>query len=397
MNQKDMNRNVSLYKWYVLFNEPLFWGPVLIISLQKLGHMTLSDIYFMESAVVIICVLLDIPSGTLADIIGKRTMLIFGRILLFISICLFAGMSSPLLAWTANIAWAIGYSFQSGADVSLLYSSLKNGGHHTQFKKVEGRAVGSRFLLMACCALIVSALVTIHPRLPLIFSIIPMGIPLIISFRFKESTQTKKYSASEQIRILKAGVFCALRNKHIRWIIGFSAFIAGTSKIWFFTYNPYFERVGIHIAYYGFIFFLINIVAWVSSRYAHQMANLTTERNSILWMIACIAIPILLMGLFPFWPLAYLILFQNLVRGFMSPFLGDFINKHIDTEEIRATVLSVRSSTTNTVSIFALAWFGFMTGQFSLLSSLSILGIIALGIGALSIQRYQKLFLTPEK
>lgn len=394
MDQKDVHRNVSLYKLFVLCNEPLFWGPVLIISIQQLGHMALPDIYFMESAVVVLCVLLDIPAGSLADLIGKRTMLILGRILLLASCCGFACMSSPLTAWIANILWAIGYSFQSGADVSLLYGSLKTNGTQALFKKVEGRATGSRFILMALCALAVSALVTIHPRLPLLCSIIPMAIPLVVAFKFKEPAQTKKYNTTEQVHILKTGVLFALKNIHIRWIIGYCAFIAGTSKIWFFTYNPYFERVGINIAYYGFIFFLLNIVAWFSSHYAHAITQKMSERACIIWMSALIAIPILLMGLLPFWPLAYLVLLQNIVRGFMKPFLGDFINKHIDSEEIRATVLSVQSSTTNAISIFALAWFGFMTSHFDLLSSLSILGILALSIGALSMRRYQKLFLS---
>ncbi len=247
---------------------------------------------------------------------------------------------------------------------------------------------------MAFCALAVSALVMIHPRLPLLCSIIPMAIPLVVAFKFKEPAQTKKYNTTEQVHILKTGVLFALKNIHIRWIIGYCAFIAGTSKIWFFTYNPYFERVGINIAYYGFIFFLLNIVAWFSSHYAHAITQKMSERACIIWMSALIAIPILLMGLLPFWPLAYLVLLQNIVRGFMKPFLGDFINKHIDSEEIRATVLSVQSSTTNAISIFALAWFGFMTSHFDLLSSLSILGILALSIGALSMRRYQKLFLS---
>ena len=82
METRNARRNVILYKLFVMFNEPLFWGPILIISLQNLAHMSLPDIYFMESAVMIICVALDIPAGALADVIGRKKTLIIGRIFL---------------------------------------------------------------------------------------------------------------------------------------------------------------------------------------------------------------------------------------------------------------------------------------------------------------------------
>ena len=71
MTKHDCDRNVFLYRLHVLFNEPIFWGPILITSLQKLGHMSLPDIYYCESIVLMICLTLDIPSGALADVIGR--------------------------------------------------------------------------------------------------------------------------------------------------------------------------------------------------------------------------------------------------------------------------------------------------------------------------------------
>ena len=393
MTKQDIRRTVVMYKLYVLFNEPLFWGPVLIVSLQKIAHMSLPDIFFMEAVVIMICVVLDIPSGALADVIGKKKLLIMGRILLLASICGFAAMTSPLMAWISDILWAIGYSFQSGADVALMYTSLKNGNFHGLFKKIEGRATGARFFLVAICSLAVSVLVLIHPRLPIILSVIPSVIPLVVAFRFQEPTRVGLYSISKQLHVIGSSIASVIKNTRIRWIVGFSAGIAGVSKIWFFTYNPYFERVGIDISYYGFIFFLLNVVAWSSSYNAHRIIRTVHEHNMAIYMVGCIAIPILLMGLFPIWPFAYLVLFQNLIRGIIKPYIGDFINRHILSEETRATILSIQSSVSNAVSIGALACFGLLTSVLDLLSSLVMLGIAAIAVGSMGVWCYRNIFL----
>jgi MFS family permease len=391
MKTGHARRNVALYKLFVMFNEPLFWGPILIISLQKLAHMSLPEIYFMESAVMIICVALDIPAGALADVIGRKKSLIIGRLFLLGSIVGFATMNSPIGAWVANIIWAVGFSFQSGADQALLYNTLKEAGIAKSFTKIEGRAVGSRFILIAFCSLAVGPLAEINLRFPLFLSVPFVFIPLVASFFFKEKRCTTGYSTKKQIDTLKNGVMFAIRKPEVRWIIGFCALVMGASKIWFFTYNPYFETVGISLKYFGVIFFFLNVVAWLSSHYAHRIERYYKEQTCVVAMIGCVGVPILLMGIFPCWPMALLVVVQNIVRGFMRPFVANFMNRHIDSEEIRATALSVRSTLTEVVSILSLAWFGFMDKSLGLITSLIVLGVVVLVLGTLSHWRYKSL------
>lgn len=391
MDKKHVRSNTVLYKLFILFNEPLFWGPILITSIQDLGHMTLPDIYFMESVVMILCVLLDVPSGALADLIGKKKILIIGRSFLMLSMIGFALTVGPLTAWLANILWAIGFSLQSGADVSLFYNSLKSRGIERVFKKIEGCAVGSRLLLAAFCSLVVGPLAVINMRIPLLLCIPFMVIPLVAAFFFKEPEMTTKYSAKEQYKILKEGILFVIKKPEVRWIVGFCTLIGGASKIWFFTYNPYFERVGIDLKYYGVIFFLVNIVAWISSHYAYKIEGRISERGCIKLMILCVGIPIFIMGLLPFWPIAYLVVCQNFVRGFIRPFKNDFTNRHIESDHIRTTVLSVQSSMGDIISILTLSWFGIMMKYVSLLNSLMILGSLVLALGVISYKSYKKL------
>jgi hypothetical protein len=218
-----------------------------------------------------------------------------------------------------------------------------------------------------------------------------MTIPLIVSFFFEEPRVAERYSIKRQVQTLKNGFSYAISSPEIRWMIGFSALLMGASKVWFFTYNPYFEAVKIPLTYYGVIFFLLNIVAWAFSHWAHRIKNVLTERSCVASMIACVGIPIVIMGLLPYPIMAYLVICQNVVRGFMRPFSEGFMNRHIESESIRVTVLSTRSALSDMVTVMALAWFGFMEKGLSLLPSLTVLGIAVLVLGRISYVRYRKL------
>lgn len=388
---KNVQKTINLYSLFQIFGEPLFWGPILITSLQHLAGMELHDIYFQEAVVIVICVLLDIPAGALADVIGRKKTLIIGQCFLLGSITGFALMFTPVHAWIANILWAIGISFQSGSDNSLLYESLSSVGRESECKRIQGRAISWRLLLIGISSLAVGPLVHIHPRLPMLLSIPFCLIPFTIAFLFDESAIVQKYSVKSQFEIIKMGLKYVRGKKEVRWIIGFSALIMGSSKIWFFTYNPYFELVHIKIEHYGFIFFLLNLVAWLFSRYATEVEQKFGEKNCVWLMILFIGVPVMLMGSIPMWPLAYFVLFQNIVRGFMMPFTNDFMNRHLSSD-IRVTVLSMRSSMSNFISIFTLSTFGAILKTSGVLISLQILGTMVLLIGAVSFRQYLKLF-----
>jgi MFS family permease len=393
MDERAGRLNVLLYRLYVIFNEPLFWGPILIVSLQRLAGMSLPEIYYMEAVVLCICVVLDIPSGALADMIGKKRTIVIGRVFLLGSVTFFATMRSPLDAWIGNILWAIGYTLQSGADSSLLYETLKERGKEDQFRRIQGQAVGGRLLLVAFCALVVGVLAEIDLRLPLLLCIPFALIPLGASLFWREPTKTEGYSVQEQLARLAQGASFVLRSVEVRWMVGFAALIMSTSKVWFFTYNPYFELVGVPIAQYGVIFFLLNMVAFLSSHYAYKIEALLGEKGCVVLAVLCVGGPILLMSLVPIPLFAYLVVVQNVVRGFLRPFFEDFIHHHISEAQnghIRATVMSTQSTVANVTAISGLAAFGVLTGRFTLLTSLTILGVVCLALGWWSYRSYIK-------
>lgn len=391
MNNTDVERNIRLYKWHMLLQEPLLWGPILITSIMHLGHMSLSEIYVMEAIVILGIVVLEIPSGALADIIGRKKTVFFGIAFFSLGVLWFALIHNPLDVWGANILSMVACALCSGADSSLLYDSLKDVGRENEYKKIHGGALGNRLLLVATCSLFTGFLADIHLRLPLILSVPGVMISAILVLFMVEPQQTKKFAVKEQLRLIKISVLFVTNHKRLKWIIGFLTLIAVASKIWFFTYNPYFENVHLDIKYFGLLFFLMNIVAWFFSKYSYLIEKKISDQNTIILMILLVACPIIFMGTVVTKLSVSMVVIQNVVRGLSIPFFSEFTHRHLNSEN-RATVMSIQSAVVSLTQFVALTVFGFLLDLYSLPVCLQILGICVIFFGVLCIIKYHKIF-----
>lgn len=408
MEREKALRNIALYKWYILLKEPLMWGPILITCLMRLGHMKLDEIYFMEAIVLLGFIFLEPPSGALADYIGRKKMVAIGAFLEIISVSWFACIQTPFDVWGANIMWMIGYSFASGANTSLIYDTLKELDMEYTFEKLQSDTYAHNLLLTAFFCLFAGVLADINLRLPVLLSIPGVVVCFGITLRFTETGAVKEKLKKQSIslrdvvlilktsiqaihNLMKISLLFVANNKEVKWIVIFSTIITVGSKVWFFTYNPYFALVKLDIRYYGLIFFFLNIVAWYFCKHAYDIKNRLGEKNVILLLLLSVGLPIVLMGTFVNVFSVSLVLLQNVVRGISVPFFSSFLHSRISSEN-RATVDSLRSATNGLCQFLALGAYGFVLDAFGLPYSLQILGYIILILGAYALYKYKKVF-----
>lgn len=377
--KSKLETNLKLLMLMNIFCKPFFWGAILITTLQKLAHMSLPEIYTQEAVCIVVCFLMDIPTGALSDIIGRKKMLVAGSIFQFSSFIFFAFMSEPWHAWVGNILWAISAALESGTDRAMIQETCnalkKEDGF---YRKFSGKIQGWRLLMMAVCAPITSWIAYYDLRLPMLISIPTLIIPIICSLRLTEPPRTvRELTTNEQIKQMGKGFFETWNNKKILWLTGYACVISVVSKIWFFMYNPYFEFVGVEISDFGYVFFVLNLLAWLSSRYGHQVERKIGDSGTVWMLVPMIGVPLLLMAFFPYPTMAYMVLFQNVVRGMYGPFFDNLAEKFLK-DETRATVMSVQSSIINVAASLGLWVFGFLVNSLGILSSLKVLGFFAL-------------------
>ncbi|TRZ77703.1 MFS transporter [bacterium] len=389
---ENICRNARLFKWFWIFREPLFWGPILIHYIQHTGKMSLSSIYLMESFVALYAMCLEIVTGSLADQLGRKKTIIAGSIFCLASIIGLVIANCPIHMWIMNFSCMTGLALYSGATEAFLYDTLAENNQKELYEKIYGQAIGIKFLIHAFCSLIAGWFYEIHPRFPIILSIPGSLIALVMVMYFEEPKYHKKqYDMKEQLQIMKKSMVFVMHHKKVQWIISFGALIVVVSKLWFFTYNPYFELVKLPFKLYGIIFFCLNIIAWIFATHAHAIDNKLGEQTCIISIILIMGFAITLMGTFVTLAFVWIVLLQNITRGFMNPFMSRFMNQHLKPES-RATVLSIKSAISGLIAVIALAIFGGMIKVLTLSNCLQILGITMFILGGICIWKFKKVF-----
>jgi MFS family permease len=133
--------NIRLFIAFRIFFNARFYYPVFTILFIDFG-LTLSQFALMNAVWAATIVIMEVPSGALADIWGRRNLLIFASALMIIEMLLLCfvprGYSSLLftvflinrvLSGTAEAA-------ASGADEALAYDALKSVGNESQWRRV---------------------------------------------------------------------------------------------------------------------------------------------------------------------------------------------------------------------------------------------------------------------
>lgn len=129
---------------FKLVTEMQLTGGIWILYLKDQG-LSLAEIGLSESAFHLAPVLLELPSGSFADLVGRRWSLAIGALLIAISSLLLFFADTLPMAMLALFLNGASYSFRSGADQAYLYDSL--GDQRETFGSILGKLMGASYLV----------------------------------------------------------------------------------------------------------------------------------------------------------------------------------------------------------------------------------------------------------
>lgn len=136
MNLTNWKKNISIFQLNSVFN--WYQGFIGVWVLIWTKYLSFTQVGFIMSAGLLMSVFLDLPTGALADIIGRKKVILIGRILNIFAYFLFAVANNFWLFFIAEILYQSNWTFESGAQSALLYDSLKENKRENEFyKKTE--------------------------------------------------------------------------------------------------------------------------------------------------------------------------------------------------------------------------------------------------------------------
>ncbi|MCF6333396.1 MAG: MFS transporter [Draconibacterium sp.] len=280
---------IKTSKWFNLVM------PVVVLFYQDNG-MGMSEIFLLKAIYSLAIVIMEIPSGWMADVWGRRKTLIFGSILGSVGFLIYSFSYGFLTFTVAEIILGIGHSFVSGADSALLYDSLKADNKTDNYTKQEGWITSVGNFAEAVAGILGGFLAAISLRTPFFFqfAVAAIAIPAAITL-IEPKINTIKHVHS--IKKLVQNIRQTLKtNQNLRFSILLSA-VTGTATLTFaWLVQPFFKTIDLPIEMFGIFWTALNLSVGISSVFAHKFEKLFGKRNSLMIIILLIALGYFLSG-----------------------------------------------------------------------------------------------------
>ncbi len=360
------HRNPRLFVWFTTLYNARAYYPVLAIFFTDLG-LTLDQYMLLNAVWAAAIFLLEVPSGALADTIGRKRLLVFSSVLMVfeMGVLLVApkdgGWWLFALCLLNRLLSGASEAAASGADEAIAYDALPEEGRSAAWDEVLAtsmrlRAVG--FLVaMTLGGLMYDpswwnrlmpdfpiAVETAH-RLPVALVFLQAVACVILTAKMKETHRPaacgRAAACRGALRLTLQTARMAFTTRVIALVLIGGLLIDAFARNLATVVSVYYRQVGIPEWSFGFVGAAIAIVNW----FVPGIAARVNQRYGTFGALSLggIGAGIGLFALVPAWPwigLLPVLLLMSLL-GFTGFTVGRHLHAHAKAEE-RATLLSVK-------------------------------------------------------
>jgi len=359
---------IKLAKWLMLIM------PIVVLFYSDNG-LDSYHVYLLQAAYSMAVVVFEIPSGYLADIVGRRTTLIWGTVLGAAGFCLLSLSHEFTTFLLAEIILGVGGSLISGSDSALLYDSLAADRRQHYYLRYEGRITAMGNLGETLAAIgggLLAAWLgyrSVYIAQAMVAAIgIPAALLLIEPLRQKRSARP---SLSEIFRISR---YSLITDRKLSGAI-LAGSVTGTMTLGMaWTAQIYFVQQGFSEREITPLWVFLNLtVAAISAHAAATVDKLGNHRAVLISSL--LPIGFILLGILPLGAALLSLFIFYAIRGYTTPMYRDLINRNCDSS-FRATVLSIRSLLVRLMFSIGGPAIGCLASATSLSAALVIFGII---------------------
>ncbi len=348
--------------------------PVIVLFYQNNG-MGMHEIFVLKAIYSVAIVIMELPSGWMADFWGRKKTLVLGSILGSAGFLLYSFSYGFWAFAAAEIILGLGHSFVSGADSALLYDSLKSEEKQDKYVKYEGRLASAGNFAEAIAGIAAGFLAAISLRTPFYFQFAVAAIAVPASLTITEPRliiSKHLHSVKKMMRSIRNVFFT---DTNLRVSILLSA-VTGTATLTFaWLVQPFFKAIGVPVELFGILWTALNLSVGISSAFAYRFEGLLKRRFEVTFIVLLLATGYFLTGSFIIREgLMFLFLFY-IVRGLATPFFKNYINQYTQSE-VRATMLSVRNFVIRISFAVTGPLLGWMTDNVSLNTAFILAGTI---------------------
>ncbi len=322
-----------------------FFSSVLIPFFTMWGRLQFSQIMILESAFTASIFVWEIPSGMIADKIGRKFTLILAVFVNVIAILIYGSYAHFIVFLIGEIMWGLSVALQSGAFEAMVYDTLVDLQRENVSKQIFGR-IGAIHLIGISLGSLLGSIIAQNfgLRMTMVFSVLPISLAVLVGFTIKEPLAHLNRAQKSFRHIFTEGIKNIRENRALRRLIFDAVTMSVLSYFVIWLYQLRLMAINVNIIYFGVvnIGFILTEVLMMNT--FHLLEKLFRgKRRVIIFVAGVMGVGFLLMGSFDqTW---VIILGIILAAGFglaRPTLMSNYMNKHIASDH-RATVISTIS------------------------------------------------------
>jgi MFS family permease len=365
-------------RWFIAFRvffNSRFYYPVFTILFLDFG-LTVAQFSVLNAVWAATIVLAEVPSGAVADIIGRKRLLNFaaGVMIVEIGIISFMPRIDPVLIFSVflvnRVLSGLAEAAASGADEALAYDSLHEAGMADQWGRVL--EVMMRFQAIGFVIAMTTGAVVYDPHLMgLVAGWVGLGIPLTqeVTMRFPlyltfvlallafvstlKMTEPEQAAADSSERSVKqtlavtlnAGIWI-MKTPFVLWVMLFGMLLDGTIRMVITLSSQYYRMIGIPESIFGIMGSVVALLGVVIPKIARKIAENRSPKAALLITAGLAFSGLVTMNGFWHWAGIVPALITFSAMYFTGFFVSFYINRETDSRQ-RATVLSFKGLSYN--------------------------------------------------
>lgn len=353
-------KNIALFYWITLFINGWFIMPNWVFYFRL--YLTQTQVGIVEGVAVLAGIIMEIPSGALADLIGKKRTLILGSILQIMCCVILINARDFTHFLLGNVVMFLGFACHSGATEALAYDSLKEKGQADKYSGVIGKSSSISIGAILFATFVGGYLYSIHPAGPFYAWMVFLTISIVLlCFTTEPHVDSEKFSLESYLNHLKVGTKTLFNDKLRNYLVpllAFAAFVKLYEGLVRQSTAAYFGYTG---ETFGYLFALVSIPAIYLSFKFGRIREKVSDKTLIILNLAGFMLSFFVASLTNnFYVGATYYLVMNIIRNMVGPLTSSLINDRIDSKH-RATTLSTLALFSQIPYIILVMGFAFMT------------------------------------
>jgi MFS family permease len=346
---------------------------------------------FLETILISTMILTEIPTGAIADLLGKRKTLFVSFLLQAVGALLLALASSFWgLAFSVFIA-AIGVTLYSGTLEALIYDSLKQNKEASAYDRSISIITSIQLIAGAICGIIGGFLYSVFPPLPFLANAIFCFFGMIATvFLIEPKIDSEKFSWKNYVYQTKQGIKQLNKNIKIRQqtilLLSIGVIFVILDEM---LYSFLGVEFGLKAESIGVVWAIIFLTSAVIVQTTPLIGKTLGDKKAILLIGGIIALTLIISPLL------------GLILGILSIFISStalsiftnlssiIINNNTDSK-YRATTLSTFNMLKSIPYLLTAYLIGSLSDKISAKNTAFVLGIVLLFLLALQTFRVKK-------